>query len=100
MDKSVGEVLQEAQVETDFRGGGTPRPDQVLEKREREKTVWKAIQALPVKYRVPLVLHRYEAMSYQEIADQMELSLSALEARIHRAKKMLVEKLEPYAGDI
>ena len=100
MDKSIGEVLQEAEVEADIRGGGMPRPDQVLEKRQREKLVMKAIQSLPAKYRVPFVLHRYEGMSYQEIADQMGLSLSALEARIHRAKKMLVGKLEPLAGDI
>lgn len=39
-------------------------------------------------------------MSYQEIAETMQLSLSAVESRIHRAKKELVKLLEPYIKDL
>ena len=35
-------------------------------------------------------------MSYQEIAEYLDLSLSAVEARIHRARKKLKEKLLPW----
>ena len=58
------------------------------------------IQELPPKYRVPLVLHHYEGMAYKDIAAVMEISLSAVEARIHRAKKQLVKKLEPWLDRI
>jgi DNA-directed RNA polymerase specialized sigma24 family protein len=34
-------------------------------------------------------------MSYREIAASLELSMSAVETRIHRAKKQLIKKLEP-----
>jgi RNA polymerase sigma-70 factor (ECF subfamily) len=58
------------------------------------------IQTLGTKYRVPLVLHHYEELSYKEIAQTMGISLSAVEARIHRAKKQLIKKLEPWLDKI
>ncbi len=97
MDKSIGDVIKEEQIEPTFWGKtGFASPDQKMEKSEREKVVWSIVQKLPVKYRVPFVLHRYEGMSYNEIADTMELSLSAIETRIHRAKKEVMQKLEPW----
>lgn len=101
MDKPLGEVLKEEEIEPGFRErASTPGPDRHLEKSEREKIVWNAVQSLPPKYRIPFVLHRYEEMSYREITEVMELSLSAVEARIHRAKKMLIEKLEPLLEEL
>jgi RNA polymerase sigma-70 factor (ECF subfamily) len=97
MDKPLSDVLKEDQVEPGFWGSsGSPSPDRKLEKAEREKIIRSIVQTLPSKYRVPFVLHRYEDMSYKEIAEIMGLSLSALEARLHRAKKMMIEKLEPW----
>src|SRR5579862_5711850 len=71
-------------------------PDVVMERGERERIVAMNLDALPVKYRVPLVMFHSEGLSYQEIADALQLSLSAVEARIHRAKKMLIKRLEPW----
>jgi RNA polymerase sigma-70 factor (ECF subfamily) len=73
-----------------------PAPDHVLEKKDREKLILKIINTLPLKYRVPLVLQRYEGMNYREIADTLDISISAIETRIHRAKKQLMQKLEPW----
>ncbi|MCB9070425.1 MAG: sigma-70 family RNA polymerase sigma factor [Calditrichae bacterium] len=100
MDKPLSEVLQEDQIDPLFWSRSAPQPDRQMEKSEREKRVWQSIQQLSPKYRVPLVLNRYEDMSYQEIAETMQLSLSAVESRIHRAKKELVKLLEPYIMDL
>ena len=101
MDKSIAEVLHEERIDPTFWARSNPTPsDGLLEKSEREKIVWSSLQALALKYRVPLVLYHYEGMSYQEIADYMKLSLSAVEARIHRAKKQLIVKLEPWLKHI
>lgn len=97
MDKPLSEALKEDEIEPTFWGkSGAPSPDRKLERAEREKIIWSIVQSLPPKYRMPFVLNRYEDMSYKEIAETMGLSLSALEARIHRAKKMVTEKLEPW----
>jgi RNA polymerase sigma-70 factor (ECF subfamily) len=72
------------------------QPDEILEDGQKEIIVRKFVNDLPLKYRIPFVLYRYEDMSYQEIADKINISLSAVETRIHRAKKKLKEKLQPW----
>lgn len=97
LDQPLGDALKEEEVSPHFWGSIRPEnPEQKLEKRQREEIVWSAIEALPPKYRVPLVLFRYEGLSYLEIAETLELSLSAVETRIHRARKALMTKLEPW----
>jgi len=101
LDESVGELLKQEKIDPKSQlSKAEPSPLGTLEQKEREKIVWKIIQTLPVKYRVPLVLNRYEGMSYREIAEMMDISLSAVETRIHRARKMLVEKLQPWIKDL
>lgn len=77
-----------------------PPADRKLEAEERANVVWSMVQTLPPKYRAPLVLFHYDGMSYQEIANTLALSLSTVETRIHRAKKQLARKLEPWLGRI
>jgi RNA polymerase sigma-70 factor (ECF subfamily) len=72
------------------------QPDKKLEEREKEIIVRHFVDQLAPKYKVPFLLFRYEDMSYQEIADQLKLSMSAVESRIFRAKKRLAEKLIPW----
>jgi len=80
-----------------YQQTNTPvRPDQKLENEQKEMIVRKLINDLPVKYRIPLLLFRYEDLTYQEIAQNLSISLSAVETRIHRAKKKLAEKLKPW----
>ena len=49
---------------------------------------------------MPLVLFFYEGLSHQEIAEVMGLSLSAVETRIHRAKKALLRAIKPYLDQL
>ncbi len=96
LDRSIADVLQDETVDPRFlERGETPQADAVVESGERAHRVWRAIQSLDPKYRVPLVLYHYEELSYLEIADTMGLSLSAVEARIHRARKQLAKVLGP-----
>lgn len=101
MDRSLSEVLVEDVIDPDFQVASRPgRADHNLEQKQREEVVWNMIEKLPAKYRVPLVLFRYEGLSYKEIAETLELSLSAVETRIHRANKRLVDLLEPWIDDL
>lgn len=101
LEKTVDEAIREDEAEPAFSWhGAPPRPDRQMEKSQQEKLIWSAVQSLPVKYRVPLVLFRYEDMSYKEIADTLQLSISAVETRLHRAKKELAKRLTPYLGEL
>jgi RNA polymerase sigma-70 factor (ECF subfamily) len=81
-------------------GLSTPPADAEIEQSERETIVRECLQSLPVKYRVPFLLFHYEEMSYRQIAELTHLSQSAVESRIHRARKKLIEKLEPWMDKI
>jgi RNA polymerase sigma-70 factor (ECF subfamily) len=70
-----------------------PQPDDLLEREERAGAVRKAIESLPEKQRIAIILHRYEGMSYKEIAEVMGTSVASVESRLHRAKEALAEKL-------
>ena len=101
LDKPISEVIHEENVDPDFWGSSQEAgADRKMEQHEREAIVRKMIQSLHEKYRLPLILFRYEGLSYKEIAEVMHLSLSAVETRIHRANKQLITKLEPWLDKI
>ncbi|UMB54625.1 RNA polymerase sigma factor [Lutibacter sp. A64] len=45
-----------------------------------------SIQLLPENQKIAFILHKYEEISYQEIAEIMNVSLASVEGLIHRAK--------------
>lgn len=67
-----------------------------LENRERATILYSKIESLPEKQRIAFVLHKIEGISYKEIAEIMEMSLSAVESLIFRAKTNLRKELENY----
>ncbi|MCK4824886.1 RNA polymerase sigma factor, partial [bacterium] len=56
--------------------------------------------SLPKNQKVAFILHKHEGLSYKEISKILEISLSSVEARIHRAKINLQKKLIPYLKKI
>lgn len=55
-----------------------------------------AISELPQKLKEPLVLREYEGMSYQEIADALDLPLNTVRTRILRGRRSLREQMEAW----
>ena len=70
---------------------GNPQVD--LEDKERKQILNKAIDKLPDNQRTAITLSKIKGFSNKEIAEIMNLSLSAVEGLIHRAKKNLHKKL-------
>ncbi len=75
-------------------------PDKILERKETEQIVLKAINSLPEQQRIAVILYRYEGLAYEEIAKIMEVSISSVESRLHRAKITLAKKLLPQKRDL
>ena len=61
---------------------------------EINDTINGALQQLPENYRLPLIMKYLEDMSYQEIAEQLELPVSTIETRLFRGRKMLKKALQ------
>ena len=73
-------------------------PGIVLEKKENAKILFEALKELPENQKIAFTLNKIENLSYQEIADTMQVSLSSVESLIFRAKtnmKKIIEKKYP-----
>ena len=73
-----------------------PSPSEVAEKRELAAAVLKAIASLPPKYRVPLTMFHLDGLSYQKVADFLDIPIGTTKSLIHRARKMLKPALSAY----
>lgn len=60
----------------------------------RDTTLSLALQALPEKLRLPLVMHALEGMTYEEISRALHISKATITGRIQRAKQQLRKELE------
>lgn len=64
---------------------------------ENRRIVRAAIGELPARYREVLTLRELEGLSYNEIADVLQLSMGTVESRLHRARERLKRRLEDHA---
>jgi RNA polymerase sigma-70 factor (ECF subfamily) len=71
-------------------------PEQIFSASQRNELVREAILRLPEKYRIALILRDINQLSTEEAASVLELSVSALKARVLRGRLMLRERLTPY----
>jgi RNA polymerase sigma-70 factor (ECF subfamily) len=62
--------------------------------------VRKAIDKLPEKLRIPLVMRDIDGLSYKEIADSLETEVGTVKSRIFRARETLKVLLEPYQREM
>ncbi len=65
-----------------------------LAREERNRLLWDALENIPEKFRVPLVLYYRSEQSVVDIAAALELSEEALHMRLSRARKYLRKELE------
>lgn len=71
-------------------------PGILLENKELNATLFKAINNLPESQSVVFTLHKIDGKSYQEISEITQKSLSSVESIMFRAKKNLQNILENY----
>jgi len=71
-------------------------PGVALENKERTKVLFEAINQLPDNQRIAYTLNKIEGMSYKEVAEVLNLTLSSIESLLFRAKKNLQKSLRAY----
>ncbi|MCD8214882.1 MAG: sigma-70 family RNA polymerase sigma factor [Clostridiales bacterium] len=79
------------EVEFGLSGGSSPEDKYVKEESSRE--LFRLIEELPEIYRTPLLLYHREGLSYLEIAEKTNESMSKVKNRIFRGRKLLRESL-------
>ncbi|GDX40123.1 RNA polymerase sigma factor [Armatimonadota bacterium] len=71
-----------------------PHPGQVAETNERNTVLQKAVASLPDYQRAMVVLYHTEGLSYDEIAEALDLPIGTVKSRLNRARLVLREKLQ------
>lgn len=67
-------------------------PEESTLRREVRDDVQDWVAELEPGYRVPLVLRYWHGLSYDEIAEVMGISISAVKSRLHRARLQVAER--------
>ena len=70
------------------------RPDTLADKDEVREAVWKGIGRLAEKDREIIVLRHFQHMSYQEIAESLEIPPGTVMSRLFTARKRLRAELD------
>jgi RNA polymerase sigma-70 factor (ECF subfamily) len=89
-DEDGGHAFEETLADS------APSAEDILLQKERSRQISDALQSLPENQRMALILKRYDGLSYQEIAQVIDCSVSAVESLLVRAKRTLQEKLKIY----
>lgn len=71
-------------------------PEQQAQARAMQRAVEQALAQLPESQRSALVLSRFCAMSYEEISETMETSVSAVKSLLNRAKGTMIKHLSSF----
>jgi RNA polymerase sigma-70 factor, ECF subfamily len=82
----------EGELQLQIETGGLS-PEESLANKELNRALKKAIQALPRKYQLVLVLRDMEGLSAKEVASIMALNERAVKSRLHRARLFVRREL-------
>jgi RNA polymerase sigma-70 factor (ECF subfamily) len=74
-------------------GDGRHDPAARAQQREELDALTASIGRLPAEQRAALVLREFEGLSYDEVADVLQISLAAVKGRIHRARLQIATDL-------
>ena len=82
--------------ERPIRDDHATAPDASLLEQELQKAIDAAIANLPETQRLAVILRRYEELSYEEIAETLDQSVSAVKSLLFRARTELRQSLQRY----
>ena len=78
--------------------GKDPSPEEVVSAAALSRAVQELLARLPEKQRSAFVLARLEGLSYEEVADVLETTVSAVKSLVHRATVAAADALESFSA--
>ncbi len=70
------------------------------DKNELLELVKRSLELMPDEYREIFILREYDGLSYNEIAEMINMPLNTVKVKIHRAKQKMREILSPYLTEM
>ncbi|MCX7681469.1 MAG: sigma-70 family RNA polymerase sigma factor [Anaerolineae bacterium] len=77
-----------------YLNNDVPNPESVIAQREQEMQIQRLLAALSPTDRAAMTLRYWYDYSYEEIAEVLNLTVSAVKSRLHRARRDLAHMLE------
>lgn len=75
-------------------------PDQIIGARQKLRAIYAAVDEMPLKVKQAFLLHRRSGMSYNDIAEEMQVSVSSVEKYILQALRHCRSRLAAhFPGD-
>ena len=71
-----------------------PEPEEAVLANETRDTLHVLLNTLPPDYRAAIILCYWHEMSYEEIAETLNTTVSAVKSRLFRARQMMIEQSE------
>lgn len=91
---SINDPVKTRDGEMEIQISDEAETDRNIIRKERKKIIHNAINNLPKKYRRVIEMRHLQELSYQEIAEQLDLPLGTVKAHIFRAREMLYKELK------
>ncbi len=68
-------------------------PEYAYDQKESEEYIQKLINSLNPDYRIVVVLREIMGFSYEEIAQELDITLGTVKSRLNRARKYLKDRI-------
>ncbi|MBE6423978.1 RNA polymerase sigma factor RpoE [Succinivibrio dextrinosolvens] len=73
-------------------------PDKIIESQELQQVILSAMKELPEELRQAIMLREVEGMSYEDMADLLQIPIGTVRSRIFRARQFIEERMSRFAG--
>lgn len=92
-DDEGGEMVMDLRSET-------PDPEEHIMKKQKVVMLRELVEKMKPRYRTLIEMRYFQELSYEEIADQLELPLGTVKAQLFRAREFLFNVLKNTQGKI
>lgn len=70
--------------------------DDIIYRKEIKDVIFQAMESLPEREKIAIMLCKYEGLSYEEVSEVLECTVGAVKAYVHRGRMKLIDRLKPY----
>lgn len=97
--RSLDAAQEDSESPQQFEDSSVKPADVLMLDLEMQEAIARAIEELPETQRMAVIMRRYQDVSYEEIAEVLELTVPAVKSVLFRARTELREKLKKYLGE-
>jgi RNA polymerase sigma-70 factor (ECF subfamily) len=93
VETSYDDEGEERDVLANIAGDEGDNPSLQFEGREQREVIWGQVDALPAKYRAIISMYYSDELSYEEIAEVLDIPVGTVKTHLYRAKAQLKTRL-------